>query len=360
MISGCRPTSGLAAPQSNSIFEYGPRSGCWRLMRIFKRFDIKISVLGVVRALEQCPELTQAFVADGHEIVSHGYRWLDYLEIDEKTEREHIRLAVAGIEQLTGQAPVGWFNGRPSNNTRRLLVEHGGFLYDRDYLGDELPFWVRFGKRQPSRDPDLLRDQRQSLRPQFWLSLRRRVCALHDGLFRSRSTKRAPSILKMMAINLHDRLIGRPAKAVGLIKFLESMRASATECGFAPAARSRSIGAAKHPPAVIRHDGIEPTLAWRPLHRGVAAMAAPSRSCDCRPSGDNRAKAETARLSRECPTIPGNRSPRNAALGSPQTRLLRLALAGALVVAAASFRERAISRDEIIDVRADLVGGRGD
>ncbi len=148
MISGCRRTLGPAAPQSNSIFEYGPRSGCWRLLRIFKRFEIKISVLGVVRALEQCPELTQAFVADGHEIVSHGYRWTDYLEIDEKTEREHIRLAVAGIERLTGQAPVGWFNGRPSNNTRRLLVEHGGFLYDRDYLGDELPFWVRFGKRR--------------------------------------------------------------------------------------------------------------------------------------------------------------------------------------------------------------------
>ena len=78
---------------------------------------------------------------------SHGYRWLDYNEIDEKTEREHIRLGVETIRRLTGEAPVGWFNGRPSINTRRLLVEHGGFLYDRDYLGDELPFWTRFGKR---------------------------------------------------------------------------------------------------------------------------------------------------------------------------------------------------------------------
>jgi allantoinase len=98
---------GTRNPAVESVFEYGPRSGCWRLLRIFKRFDIKISVLGVLRALELCPELTQAFVAEGHEIVSHGYRWLDYLEIDERTEREHIRLAVSAIRHLTGQAPVG-------------------------------------------------------------------------------------------------------------------------------------------------------------------------------------------------------------------------------------------------------------
>jgi peptidoglycan/xylan/chitin deacetylase (PgdA/CDA1 family) len=148
---------GVRSPVVESVFEYGPRSGCWRLLRIFKRFGMKISILGVVRALELSPELTRAFMADGHEILSHGYRWLDYNDIDEKTEREHIRLGVETIRRLTGEAPVGWFNGRPSINTRRLLVEHGGFLYDRDYLGDELPFWTRFGKdttsssRPPSR-----------------------------------------------------------------------------------------------------------------------------------------------------------------------------------------------------------------
>jgi len=212
--------AGARNPTVESIFEYGPRSGCWRLLRIFKRFNVKISVLGVVRALEQCHELTQAFVADGHEIVSHGYRWLDYLEIDEKTERQHIRLAVAGIEQLTGHAPVGWFNGRPSNNTRRLLVEHGGFLYDRDYLGDELPFWVRFGKRRHLVIPtsfetnDNRFDRNSGFRSADGFA--RYMIDCFD-LLHEEGAERP----KMMAINLHDRLIGRPAKAVGLIKFLE-------------------------------------------------------------------------------------------------------------------------------------------
>ena len=210
-------------PAVESVFEYGPRSGCWRLLRILKRFDIKISVLGVARALEQCPELTQAFVAEGHEIVSHGYRWLDYLEIDEKTEREHIRLAVAGIKQLTGQAPVGWFNGRASNNTRRLLVEHGGFLYDRDYLGDELPFWVRLGERSHLIIPTSFEtnDNRFDRNSGFRTAdaFARYMMDCFDLLY-----EEGAEHPKMMAINLHDRLIGRPARAVGLIKFLEHAR----------------------------------------------------------------------------------------------------------------------------------------
>jgi len=206
-----------------SIFEYGPRSGCWRLLGIFKRFDVKISILGVVRALEQCPELTRAFLSEGHEIVSHGYRWLDYLEIDEQTEREHIHLAVVGLKKLTGQAPVGWFNGRPSNNTRRLLVEYGGFLYDRDYLGDELPFWVKIGKRRHLVIPtsyetnDNRFDRNSGFRTAEGFA--RYMIDCFDLLYEEGATQP-----KMMAINLHDRLIGRPAKAVGLIRFLEHAR----------------------------------------------------------------------------------------------------------------------------------------
>ena len=211
---------GARNPAVQSVFQYGLRSGCWRLLRIFKRFNIKISVLGVVRALEQCPELTQAFVAEGHEIVSHGYRWLDYLEIDEETERDHIRLAVSGIKQLTGQPPVGWFNGRPSNNTRRLLVEHGGFLYDRDYLGDELPFWVKLGKRSHLVIPTSFEtnDNRFDRNSGFRTAdgFARYMMDCFDLLY-----EEGAEHPKMMAINLHDRLIGRPAKAVGLIKFLE-------------------------------------------------------------------------------------------------------------------------------------------
>ena len=214
---------GARSPSVESIFEYGPRSGCWRLLRIFKRFDIKISVLGVVRALEQCPELTRAIVEEGHEIVSHGYRWLDYLEIDEETEREHIRLGVESIKNLTGQAPVGWFNGRPSNNTRRLLVEHGGFLYDRDYLGDELPFWVKLGRRRHLVIPTSFEtnDNRFDRNSGFRTAeaFARYMIDCFDLMYDEGAEQP-----KMMAINLHDRLIGRPAKAVGLIKFLEHAR----------------------------------------------------------------------------------------------------------------------------------------
>jgi allantoinase len=216
--------AGVRSPVVESVFEYGPRSGCRRLLRIFERFGVKVSILGVVRALEQCPELTAAFVAEGHEIVGHGYRWLDYLEIDEETEREHIRLGVEGIKKLTGQAPVGWFNGRPSNNTRRLLVEHGGFLYDRDYLGDELPFWVKSGGRDHLVIPSSYEtnDNRFDRNSGFRTAdgFARYMTDAFDLLYEEGAERPA-----MLAINLHDRLIGRPARAVGLIKFLEHARA---------------------------------------------------------------------------------------------------------------------------------------
>ena len=125
----------------------------WRLLRIFKEFDVKISILGVVRAMQQCPAAVKAFLEDGHEIVSHGWRWIDYHNMDEAAEREHVRLAIEGIRKLTGRPPVGWFNGRPSANTRRLLVEAGGFLYDRDALNDELPYGSPSPERGTSSSP---------------------------------------------------------------------------------------------------------------------------------------------------------------------------------------------------------------
>ena len=208
---------------TESVFEYGPRSGCRRLLQIFRRFGVKVSILGVVRPLEQCPELTATFVAEGHEIVGHGYRWLDYLEVDEETEREHIRRGVEGITKLTGQAPVGWFSGRPSNNTRRLLVEHGGFLYDRDYLGDELPFWVDCGGRDHLVVPTSYEtnDNRFDCNSGFRTAdgFARYMMDAFDLLYEEGAERPA-----MLAINLHDRLIGRPARAVGLIKFLEHAR----------------------------------------------------------------------------------------------------------------------------------------
>ena len=208
------------SPMVELVFEYGPRVGCWRLLRIFKRFDIKVSILGVVRGLQQYPELAQAFVAEGHEIVSHGWRWLDYHHMPVDEERKHIRLAFDGITGLAGTPPAGWFNGRPSINTRRLVVEHGGFLYDRDYLGDELPFWVKYGDRDHLVIPFSFEtnDNRFDQNSGFSTAdeFAKYLCDCFDLLY-----EEGADVPKLMSISLHDRLIGRPAKAVGLIKFLE-------------------------------------------------------------------------------------------------------------------------------------------
>jgi peptidoglycan/xylan/chitin deacetylase (PgdA/CDA1 family) len=215
---------GKRSPMVESAFEYGPRVGCWRLLRIFKRFDVKISVLGVVRALQMYPELTRAFVEHGHEVVSHGWRWLDYHTMGEAEEREHIKLAVEGIKTLTGAAPVGWFSGRSSINTRRLIVEYGGFLYDREYFGDELPFWVKVGGRDHLVVPYSLETNDNRFDRNLGFSnadeFAQYMIDCFDLLYEEGAERP-----KLMSVAIHDRLIGRPAKAVGLIKFLEHARA---------------------------------------------------------------------------------------------------------------------------------------
>ena len=203
-----------------SVFEYGPRVGAWRLLRLFRRYGVKISVLGVVRALQQCPELTRACLAEGHEIVSHGWRWLDYTGMDEAQEREHIRLAVAGLVALTGAAPAGWFNGRPSVRTRRLLVEHGGFLYDRDYLGDELPFWTKEAGRDHLVIPYSLETNDNRFDRNTGFSNGDEFAAYLIDAFELLYAEGAERP-KLMSVALHDRLAGRPAKAAGLKRFLD-------------------------------------------------------------------------------------------------------------------------------------------
>ena len=139
---GVPAKAGVRSPLVESVFEYGSRRGAWRLLDIFRQFSVPISVLGVARAMEQNPDLARACVARGHEIVSHGYRWIDYSDVDEATEREHIKRAVEILTGLTGSRPMGWMTGRPGPNTRRLIAEEGGFFYDRNSLADELPYWI--------------------------------------------------------------------------------------------------------------------------------------------------------------------------------------------------------------------------
>lgn len=216
--------SGRRVPLVESVFEYGSRRGVWRVLDAFREFSINVSVLGVARALEQNPDLAQAFVARGHEIVSHGYRWIDYGAVPENVEREHIRKAVEILTKVTGTKPVGWMTGRPGPNTRRLIVEAGGFLYDRDSLADELPYWLRVGEKPhlvipysyEANDNRFNENSGFSTGDDFFRYMR----DAFDLLYREGSNG-AP---KLLSIGLHDRLIGRPGRCAGLIRLLEHMR----------------------------------------------------------------------------------------------------------------------------------------
>jgi putative urate catabolism protein len=212
-----------------SIYEYGSRVGVWRILREFEQRGLPLTVFGVGMALERHPELTRAFVELGHEITCHGWRWIHYQEVDEATERDHMRLAMATIERLTGTAPLGWYTGRDSPNTRRLVADHGGFLYDSDDYSDDLPFWTEVTKTDGSTVPHLVvpytldtNDMRFAL-PQgfshgdpFFQYLRDAFDVLYaEG-------EEAP---KMLSIGMHCRLLGRPGRMRALQRFLDHIEA---------------------------------------------------------------------------------------------------------------------------------------
>jgi peptidoglycan/xylan/chitin deacetylase (PgdA/CDA1 family) len=216
--------AGLRSPMVESAFEYGSRVGAWRLLEVFRRFDAKISLLAVARAVERNPVVVRRYLAEGHELVSHHYRWLDYQTIPEDLERDHVRQAFETFERLTGTAPVGWMTGRPSANTRRLLAETGRILYDRDSLNDELPYW-----RQVLGAPYLVvpysfetNDNRFDQNNGFSTGddFARYMIDCFDVLYEEGATRP-----KMMSLAIHDRLIGRPGRVTGLIRFLEHVRA---------------------------------------------------------------------------------------------------------------------------------------
>jgi peptidoglycan/xylan/chitin deacetylase (PgdA/CDA1 family) len=221
---GVHAQPGRRVPLVESVFEYGSRRGAWRVLDIFSEYSIAISVLGVVRALEQNPLLAKACANRGHELVSHGYRWIDYGPVSEEIERQHIRLAIEGLTRLVGERPLGWMTGRPGPNTRRLLCEEGGFLYDRDSLCDELPYWLQIAGRchlvipysYETNDNRFNENSGFSTGEDFYAYLR----DAFDVLYRE-GLKGAP---KLLSIGLHDRLIGRPGRAGGLVKLLKYMR----------------------------------------------------------------------------------------------------------------------------------------
>jgi allantoinase len=207
------------------IYEYGSRAGVWRILREFERRGLPLTVFGVGMALERCPEVTQAFVELGHDIACHGWKWIHYQGVPEAVEREHMRTAMEIITRLTGDRALGWYTGRDSPNTRRLVADYGGFEYDSDYYGDDLPFWMKVRRTDGNTVPHLVvpytldcNDMRFAL-PQgfshadpFFEYLRDSFDALYaEG-------DEAP---KMMSVGMHCRLLGRPGRITALQRFLD-------------------------------------------------------------------------------------------------------------------------------------------
>lgn len=222
-IVGAQPLHGVRHMNMESIYEYGARAGFWRLMRLFEARGIPITVFAVAMALERNPEAAAAIVEAGHEIASHGWRWIDYQFVDEDTEREHLRKAIASIKRVTGRRPLGWYTGRTSPNTRRLVAEEGGFLYDADSYADDLPYWVEIGGTGhlivpytlDANDMRFVTSQGFNSGDQFFAYLRDSFDVLYaEG-------EEAP---KMMSVGLHCRLAGRPGRIAALERFLDHVQ----------------------------------------------------------------------------------------------------------------------------------------
>jgi peptidoglycan/xylan/chitin deacetylase (PgdA/CDA1 family) len=218
------------------IYEYGARVGVWRILREFERRGLPLTVFGVGMALERCPDVTAAFVELGHEIACHGWRWIHYQGVDEAIEREHMVRGLQAIRKLTGPPRsgeddvhgLGWYTGRDSPNTRRLVAEHGGFEYDSDYYGDDLPFWLQVRKSDGSLAPHLVvpytldcNDMRFAL-PQGFSHGGEFFEYLRDAFDAHYAEgDERPS---MMSIGMHCRLLGRPGRIGALQRFLDHVQ----------------------------------------------------------------------------------------------------------------------------------------
>jgi putative urate catabolism protein len=219
-VVGAPPTIGRRNLNTESMFEYGSRAGFWRVYRIFAKHGLPLTVYAVAQALERNPAAAQAMIEAGWEVASHGWRWIDYLEMSEDEERAHLRRAIETIERVCGQRPVGWYTGRISGNTRRLVVEEGGFLYDSDSYADELPYWLDVTGKQHLVIPYTLdvNDFKFLLvngfvtGDQFYEYLVDSFEELYEEGGR------------MMTVGLHCRIVGRPGRARALDAFLEHVR----------------------------------------------------------------------------------------------------------------------------------------
>ena len=219
-IVGAVPFAGQRHMNMESLYEYGSRAGFWRLHRLFTARDLPVTVFGVAMALERNPEAVAAMRAADWEIASHGYRWIDYRDVSEETEREHLLQALRIHAEVTGQAPAGWYLGRCSENSHRIAAELGNFLYNADSYADDLPYWdYRFATPQlmvpytlDANDMRFATAQGFNCGDQFYSYLR----DTFDSLYAEGSQRP-----RMMSVGLHCRLAGRPGRSAAVQRFLD-------------------------------------------------------------------------------------------------------------------------------------------
>ncbi|MFB9136980.1 allantoinase PuuE [Vibrio olivae] len=208
-----------------SLYEYGSRAGVWRILNEFKKRQLPLTIFGVATALQRNPEVLKAIMEDGHEIACHGLKWIHYQDKSMEEERQHMHEALEIIENLTGKRPIGWYTGRDSPNTRLLVAEQEGLLYDSDYYGDDLPFWTDVPNGEGQTKPHLVipytldtNDMRFaspygfSHGEEFFQYLKENF----DCLYQEGETKP-----KMMNIGMHCRILGKPSRFMALKKFLD-------------------------------------------------------------------------------------------------------------------------------------------
>ena len=218
-IIGAQPVKGRHI-NMESLYEYGSRSGFWRLHKLFQEKKIPITIFGVGMALEKNPEICKAIKNANYEVASHGWRWINYQSVKKSEEKKHMKLVIKKIKEIFGERPLGWYTGRCSPNTRDLVFEEGGFLYDSDSYSDDLPYWeIRKKKKQliipytlDNNDMRFVANQGFNTGDHFFTYLKDSFDALYE------EGKTNP---KMMSVGLHCRLVGRPGRIQSLKRFLE-------------------------------------------------------------------------------------------------------------------------------------------